>query len=735
MQLDHYFKTEREVIETTEGSRASDFLTCNCMDCNYSVKKQSVLLNPICLSHILKVLDRIESKNIDAIKFKTMWGIQKIKKPQIEILKNYSEKISKLFSNIDVDTLIPMKSSCEKFNECKKRTTNLINRIFGDFLDDGKIFHDPINSYKELLLELSLYSENYIEKDCKSCLRVYINFIGNIINTLEKTYLIQGYNRYKNINKYKQGCNLLHLILNYQSDLDQDFEGENYEIREILNEYQVYPFKITIFNLKDQIENLYNAEYALNDEETKIISDYLENALDHWEYEKLKPEFSNLNNYLKKKITHLEKILSNDFKSIDDNRRENLILQALFKSTGFPLLFCFLIDDNIEEIFLDRVENPIYIDHREYGRCKTNIFLTKDKIERFITRVRMESNLPLDEMNPSLKAEIITDFFQIRVTLIINPLATDNHILIIRKLRKKHFSILELIQNGTISKEVAVYLIFQLFHKRNIIVIGAPGSGKTTLINALDIITPAHWRKIYIEDIIESIDQKSDKHQLRISTKSLTRIEESYYTKESQVRESLHRTPDMIYLGEMISKSSIRAFFFLLKVGLRCGLCTSHGENPDLMIKRWMIDDGISINSIQDIDIIVQISKINDIDKVKRRVIRVSEVIFDENNNFKLIDLFIRDPVSDSLLNNFDSWENLFDYSPAIKNIIDSKLEFLSLDYFLNEINIYLEIINHLESNGKLDGRLLNKYLNKFLIYKKNHNKFDWVDLKNFFLN
>jgi type IV secretory pathway ATPase VirB11/archaellum biosynthesis ATPase len=735
MQLDHYFKTEREVIETTQGSRASDFLTCNCMDCKYSIKKQSVLLNPICLSHILKILDRIENKKIETIKFKTMWGIQKIKKAQIDILKEFSGKISKLFSNIDVDTLIPLKSSCEKFNECKKRTANLINRTFGNFLDDGKIFHDPINSYKELLLELSLYSENYAEKDCKSCLREYITCIENIINTLEKTYLIQEYNRYKEINKYQQGSNLLHLILNYQSDLNQDFEEENYEIRELLNEYEISPFKITIFNLKDQIENLYNTKYALTDEETEIMSDYLENALNQWEYDKLNPEFSRLNNHLKKKINYLEKIINHDFKSIDDYRRENLILQALFKSTGFPQLFCFLIDDNIEEIFLDRIENPIYIDHREYGRCKTNVFLTKDKIERFITRVRMESNLPLDEMNPSLKAEIITDFFQIRVTLIINPLATDNRILIIRKLRKKNFSILELIKNRTISKEVAAYLIFQLFHKRNIIVIGAPGSGKTTLINALDIITPAHWRKIYIEDIIESIDQKSDKHQLRISTKSLTRTEESYYTKESQVRESLHRTPDMIYLGEMISKSSIRAFFFLLKVGLRCGLCTSHGENPELMIKRWMIDDGISINSIQDIDIIVQISKINDIDKIKRRVIRVSEVDIDENNNFKLIDLFIRDPANDSLLNNFESWENLFEYSPVIKNIVDSKLEFLSLDSFLNEINTYLEIINHLESNGKLDGGLLNKYLNKFLIYKKNHNKFDWDDLKDMLLN
>ena len=45
---------------------------------------------------------------------------------------------------------------------------------------------------------------------------------------------------------------------------------------------------------------------------------------------------------------------------------------------------------------------------------------------------------------------------------------------------------------------------------------GLFGTGKTTLMNALDTLTPRHWRKITIEDVVESIDQSElGFHQVR----------------------------------------------------------------------------------------------------------------------------------------------------------------------------------------------------------------------------
>lgn len=146
--------------------------------------------------------------------------------------------------------------------------------------------------------------------------------------------------------------------------------------------------------------------------------------------------------------------------------------------------------------------------------------------------------------------------------------------------------------------------------------------------------------KNILEDVIESISQKQyKKHQVRFRVSSDYQ-ENNFLSKNIQVRETLHRTPDMIFIGELIHKETVKAFFFLLKCGLRCSLATCHGESPELIIQRWIEDDEIPPNSITNLDVIVQIAKT----KFGRRVIRISEIekIKEDKDNFKIIDIFLR---------------------------------------------------------------------------------------------
>jgi type IV secretory pathway ATPase VirB11/archaellum biosynthesis ATPase len=310
-------------------------------------------------------------------------------------------------------------------------------------------------------------------------------------------------------------------------------------------------------------------------------------------------------------------------------------------------------------------------------------------------------------------------------------LATDGYTLLIRKLDKIFFSIVELIKNRTINIDAAAYILFNLYHKRNITVIGPPGSGKTTFINALDVLTPNHWRKLYLEDIVESIDVLNNpQHQIRFSIKNSQIQKPNKYSKEYQVRESLHRTPDMIYLGEMINTPSINAFFFLLKVGLRCGLSTSHGETPELMIKRWMIEDKIPNNSIKDLDLIIQLAKINDTDKIKRRIIRISEIDFDRNN-LKILDIFKRNAKTDNLTNCFLDVKAIYETSPVIRKINDSGLEFLDYNEFISEINYYISILRFLSHEGISKISILNKILNRSWVLRKKFMISDWEKIEN----
>ncbi|MHA1269494.1 MAG: ATPase, T2SS/T4P/T4SS family [Candidatus Helarchaeota archaeon] len=737
MELDQYCKIEKTLIEGENGYYQLNFLSCDCRQCNYLIENRPIFSNSNCLNHIIKMCKTIDHKRIDNIQIISHQKKQIINKEQINILKNYYNQINKVISNFEFNKILPKNSDCENFNTCYKKITLFYNHIIGNDIENRILFKKPIFSYKELKLEFSFYSEKNLQIYCQKCLREYIKFLKELLENLENTTIIKKYLSFDSTKKNKLESTLISDILGNNESIifSKEYIDTDKEIKEILEKYEVGPFKITIYESEKFLEDLYSVDWGFNNIELNMIENAIIRELNEWEKNEYNRSFLKFNEILNLKINRIERILIE--KSIDLGliEKDKFILQIAFKSMGFPLLFSFLIDDNIEEIFLDRTDSQIYLDHRLYGRCRSNILLSLEDIHKFITRIRIEGNLPLDEMHPSIKTDVITNFFQVRVTIIGKPLATDDYIIIIRKVRKKTFSILELINNNTLSLDAAVYLIYQLYHKRNIVVIGAPGSGKTTLINALDVLTPSNWRKIYIEDVIESIDQRiTSKHQIRISTNALL-SKDFDITKENQVRESLHRTPDMIYLGEMISRNSINAFFFLLKVGLRCGLCTSHGEDPELMIKRWMIEDGISINSIQDIDIIVQISKINDVNRIKRRVIRISEIVFINENNFKLIDIFKRDAQFDTLNNCFQSWELLYKNSPVIKKIRGSGIEEVSLNGFLSEVHLFIAIINHLTINKRLENKDLNELLNKFWILYKKFELKDWDKLISTIIN
>ena len=57
--------------------------------------------------------------------------------------------------------------------------------------------------------------------------------------------------------------------------------------------------------------------------------------------------------------------------------------------------------------------------------------------------------------------------------------------LTIRKFHTKHFTIADLIENGTLNAKTAEFLRERVSNRQNILISGGTGSGKTTLLNIL----------------------------------------------------------------------------------------------------------------------------------------------------------------------------------------------------------------------------------------------------------
>ncbi|MHA2298075.1 MAG: ATPase, T2SS/T4P/T4SS family [Candidatus Hodarchaeales archaeon] len=355
-------------------------------------------------------------------------------------------------------------------------------------------------------------------------------------------------------------------------------------------------------------------------------------------------------------ITLLQEVLG-EVKAVkkNDENGSTLVLAILFHLIGLKKIGPLLLDPKIDEIYYVPRAAKIYVDHSRWGRCITSLKLEKGELNALINRVKIENELTLTRFNPSMKGEIATDFFHIRVTLDIPPLSIEGVSFNIRKLRKNRFPLHALCLNDTLSFETAAFLIFCLTCGSNLTVFGPPSSGKTTLVTAVMEYLPFSWRLISIEDVIETFSEHPV-NQIKFKVDPFEK-EVKVKTKEDEVIKLLHRSPDFLNLGEISTRDHSKAFFQALASGIP-SMQTIHGRDIDGLILRFEEVFNIPRKVIQFSapHVLVHIDSLWVGTKKIRRVLNIYEVMRakDEKDEEKLFITTIAsyDPIAEKMIVN-----------------------------------------------------------------------------------
>jgi type IV secretory pathway ATPase VirB11/archaellum biosynthesis ATPase len=282
---------------------------------------------------------------------------------------------------------------------------------------------------------------------------------------------------------------------------------------------------------------------------------------------------------------------------------------AAFEAVGLPTIFALSRDRNVQEFFLDAPSSPIYLDHAKYGRCDTSIFLAERERRALETHMDTFKGYTLDYANPSLKNEFDVFGTRLRVSLDLEPLAVSGFSLDVRKLTSNVLTLSDLVGMDVLSVEAAAFLLASLDAGVNVTIVGETGTGKTTLLNALDEALDPRLRRVYVEDAVETKDLlERGYHQMKLRVDPFERGDEAHRTKSAEITKILHRSPDLVILGEIQSEEHSRAFFQALSAGVR-GLQTFHSSSPEQAIRRWLELHNISKANILDLGIIVQMSR------------------------------------------------------------------------------------------------------------------------------
>jgi Flp pilus assembly CpaF family ATPase/ferredoxin len=301
----------------------------------------------------------------------------------------------------------------------------------------------------------------------------------------------------------------------------------------------------------------------------------------------------------------------------------NYILEVSFKNLYFygPLTDI-LNDSNLEEIVILGENKPLYVYHKYQGWLETNLLYTSIQIIKdLINKLSWHSNKYITLKNPILDTYLKDNS---RMNAIINPV-TESASVTIRKFSEKPFTIKDLINFKTISKEALVFLSLCFLTDSNILVIGNTGSGKTTTLNVLLSFVPLDERIVVVEEVREI----NIHHKHKVFTLVNPEIG---VTLENLVINTLRMRPDRVVIGEVRTKEESKYLIESMLCGQAKGTYTTfHSQSANEALLR-LKSYGVLETDLGVIDLIITQRRYNKYNKGKtidlRNVTEVCEVIY-----------------------------------------------------------------------------------------------------------
>lgn len=308
--------------------------------------------------------------------------------------------------------------------------------------------------------------------------------------------------------------------------------------------------QIQIQEMQNEAVPLYVASIANISDMTKII------------LEKLRQEFiSNINigriNFdenseivkVRDMFQHeIQKLLVRYFPDIDEETKHMLLNYILSQDLGLGDVEILLSDDQLEEIVVNSSAEPVWVYHKKFGWCKTNIRIPSEKqIRHYSTMIARDVSKDITQLNPLMDAHLRTGD---RVNATLNPITSRGNTITIRKFAKDPWTITDFLKTGTISYIAAAMLWLAIENEMSVIIVGGTGSGKTSMLNVLSNFFPPNQRIISIEDTRELL-LAQNLHWVPMETRMANPEGKGEITMLHLLVNSLRMRPDRIIVGEI----------------------------------------------------------------------------------------------------------------------------------------------------------------------------------------
>jgi type IV secretory pathway ATPase VirB11/archaellum biosynthesis ATPase len=319
------------------------------------------------------------------------------------------------------------------------------------------------------------------------------------------------------------------------------------------------------------------------------------------------------------------KVISFDEMQLKSDSEFDLYHEKLFNWYNSIVFFDFLPDfpPKLEEIYIHSPTQIVY----KVGNYKLDFDtdITSDDLQRSYEILALKNNQSWNFKNPFISFNSELNGHKVRVSLAhFSTSPEKNSKIFIRLLNKIPYEL------SSYVGETELELINSFIqNKKNVIVAGATGSGKTTFLNSLLKEVPEDEHIVILEDTYELVSPSSKTTRMISETNDIAKSLNAYL---SYV---LRMSPDRIILGEIRSKE-VESIILALNTGHNGLLSTVHANSAKDALSRLALLFKIYSNKDLSYELILKLICSN-IDYViyieNKKVKEVIEVFGSEKDN------------------------------------------------------------------------------------------------------
>lgn len=302
-----------------------------------------------------------------------------------------------------------------------------------------------------------------------------------------------------------------------------------------------------------------------------------------------------------------------------------------------------LLDDSVTEIMVNGFDE-VYFERR--GRLsRANVaFESEDALLSAVHNIAQYVGRRVDDLHPILDARLPDGS---RVHAVIPPSARRGTYLTIRKFKRDILGLDDFVRLHSLTAQAREFLELCVRLRKNIVVSGGTGTGKTTFLNALSTAIPEEERIVVIEDSSEL--RLAQSHTLYLESQQADATGQGALTIRDLFKASLRMRPDRVIVGEVRSGEALDMVQSMIS-GHSGSMTTVHANSAHdglIRLETLSLMSGVDLpvyvaraQVASAIHLIVQLTRFAE--DGSRRVSRITEAHgLDESNSYQLTDLFV----------------------------------------------------------------------------------------------